>query len=163
MILYEQVAVEYPGTNAGYIGATTVDAARATRDDAPPPRSQAPTSRDTTRSSGAAPSSSPSSRAGNSRSSSARSSEDSNRTAGTLKEGSVFPDFNVQDIDNTPLSLSQFAGKIVLIDFWAAYNEESVSNIDAKMSIYRRYHGKGFEIIGINRDRSRAPMINFLN
>ena len=82
---------------------------------------------------------------------------------GALSEGSVFPDFSVKDIADAPLSLSQFAGKIILIDFWAAYNEESVADIDAKMSIYRRYHDKGFEIIGINRDRDRAPMINFLN
>lgn len=158
LLLYEQLAAEYPDTEAGYIAASTVDAARATADDAPPPpRSRA--------SAGESPSGRESISAGRSGSSSARSSgnDDNSRPTGTPAEGAVFPDFNVKDIDDSPLSLSQFAGKIILVDFWAAYNEASVSDIDAKMSIYRRYHDRGFEIIGINRDRDRAPMINFLN
>jgi len=158
MMLYEQVAADYPGTEAGYIAASTVDAARATADDAPPPqRSSASASRPA--------SGRESTSAGRSNASSARSStsDDNSRPTGTPTEGNTFPDFSVKDIDDAPVSLSQFAGQIILIDFWAAYNEDSVSNIDAKMSIYRRYHDKGFEIIGINRDRDRAPMINFIN
>ncbi len=168
LILYQQVATDYPGTPAGNEAAVTVEAARATADDQPPgPRSRASSSTSAGSSSSATSSSrrSGGSAARRSTSSSARSSsgEEPSRPAGSLAVGSTFPDFSVQDIDGTPLSLSQFAGDIILVDFWAAYNDASVATMDQKMSIYRRYHGKGFEIIGINRNRDRAPMINFLN
>lgn len=146
LILYEQAATDYPGTVAGVRAAMTVEAARATADDAPPPRAR--------RSSG---------RPERSRRPLTRSATDNTRRVGTPQVGAMFPDFTVQDLDELPLSTEQFRGQYLLVDFWSTSCDDCMRDMDRKMLVYRKYHDKGFEIIGINRDRDRAPMINYIN
>jgi len=74
----------------------------------------------------------------------------------------MFSDFSVQDLDDAPLSVSQYRGKILLVHFWAASKEDSVAELDAIMAAYRRYHDKGFEIISVSEDRDRAPLVNLI-
>ncbi len=39
----------------------------------------------------------------------------------TLQPGQPAPDFTLNDLDGQPVSLSQFKGKVVLLDFWASW------------------------------------------
>jgi peroxiredoxin len=79
-----------------------------------------------------------------------------------LRVGSKFPDFNTKDVKGNPLSLSRFENKVVLLDFWASWCGPCVGEIPNVKAAYKKYHGQGFEIIGISLDNSRDDFDQFL-
>jgi peroxiredoxin len=76
-----------------------------------------------------------------------------------LKVGLVAPDFIQTDSMQTQVSLSDFRGKYLLVDFWAAWcgpcRAENPNIVDA----YSKYHEKGFDILGVSLDDKRSKWI----
>ena len=69
------------------------------------------------------------------------------------KVGSIAPNFTLIDIDGHSLSLNSFRNKsIILLDFWASWCTPCRSEFPFLKDLYKKYHSKGFEIIGISRD-----------
>jgi peroxiredoxin/Skp family chaperone for outer membrane proteins len=79
-----------------------------------------------------------------------------------LAVGTRFPDFNVTDLSGRPLSLVNFQGKVVLVDFWATTSDSSRAELPQVRAAYRKYHDQGFEIIGISLDRDQAKFTEFI-
>lgn len=65
-----------------------------------------------------------------------------------LKPGEVFPDFSFTDFDGRTHRLSDYAGKRVLLDFWATWCAPCMEEIPK----LREMHAKGLEMIGMNVD-----------
>lgn len=59
------------------------------------------------------------------------------------------------DIDGRPVNIAQMKGKIVLIDFWATWCHPCVREIPKVVQLYKKYHKKGLEIIGISFDEDQ--------
>ncbi len=78
-----------------------------------------------------------------------------------LAVGSKFPDFEEQDVTGKPLSIARFKGKVVLVDFWATWCGPCIGELPNVLSAYEKYHGKGFEIVGISLDSDRAKLEKF--
>ncbi len=71
-----------------------------------------------------------------------------------LAVGNEAPEFTLGDINGNEISLSDFRGKYVFIDFWAAWcNPCRVENPVLK-EVYERFGGKDFEIISISLDET---------
>ena len=68
--------------------------------------------------------------------------------------GSVAPDFLVQDIDGREHRLSDYRGKVVLLDFFAIWCVPCMHELFHLTDVYSEYHGSGFEIIGIAPDET---------
>ncbi|MBV7530677.1 TlpA disulfide reductase family protein [Chitinophaga sp. sic0106] len=66
--------------------------------------------------------------------------------------GSVAHVFAKKDINGEPLSLADFKGKYVLVDFWASWCVPCRKGNPHLKSLYAKYKEKGFEIIGISDD-----------
>ena len=70
-----------------------------------------------------------------------------------LAVGTKFPDFNEKDLEGNPLSIANYKGKVVLIDFWATWCGPCVGELPNVIKTYQKHHDQGFEIIGISLDR----------
>ena len=79
-----------------------------------------------------------------------------------LAVGTVFPDFNEKDLAGKPLSVANYKGKVVLVDFWATWCGPCVGELPNVLKTYEKYHAKGFEIIGISLDDSKDALDKFI-
>lgn len=66
-------------------------------------------------------------------------------------EATAFPD-SAKDLDGKPVSLADYKGKVVLIDFWATWCGPCRAEMPNVVEAYEKYHDKGFEIIGASLD-----------
>ena len=70
--------------------------------------------------------------------------------------------FDVKSINGEKLSPAAYKGKVLLIDFWATWCGPCVAEMPNVKSVYAKYHGKGFEIVGISLDQSRDKLDMYL-
>jgi len=80
----------------------------------------------------------------------------------SLAIGAKFPDFSVQDLAGQPLSIATGKGKLVLINFWATWCAPCVAELPTLEKVYAKYHHQGFDIIGVNVDRNKDKLTDFL-
>lgn len=70
--------------------------------------------------------------------------------------GSKAPEFTIPDIDGEPISLSDFRGHYVLLDFWASWCKTCRAANPKLVEMYNTYHEQKFTIVGISVDESRT-------
>ena len=63
------------------------------------------------------------------------------------------PDFAVKDLKGREISLSNYSGKVVFLNFWATWCGPCKAEIPDFIEAYKQYKDKGMEIIGISVDR----------
>jgi thiol-disulfide isomerase/thioredoxin len=68
--------------------------------------------------------------------------------------------FKVKDLGDKDLSVESFKGKVVLIDFWATWCGPCVRELPNLLATYKKYHDKGFEIIGISLDKEDKTLLD---
>ena len=73
--------------------------------------------------------------------------------------GQVLPDFSAAvDLDGKPISLADYRGKVVLLDFWAVWCGPCLGEIPRIKAVYEKYHDQGFDVIGVSLDEDEAAL-----
>lgn len=69
--------------------------------------------------------------------------------------GQSAPEFTQNDAAGKPLSLSSLKGKYVLVDFWASWCGPCRAENPNVVKAYKKYHPKGFDILGVSLDEDK--------
>ena len=72
--------------------------------------------------------------------------------------GKPAPDFQVKNIKGEELSLKDFRGQVVFLDFWATWCGPCIAEMPKVKKTYEKHKDQKFEIIGISLDRSQLPL-----
>ena len=78
-----------------------------------------------------------------------------------MKERLPAPDFTLPNPDGRKVSLKDFRGKVVFLNFWATWCEFCKDEMPAMDRLYREFRGKGLEIVAVNVKDKRADALAF--
>ena len=70
-------------------------------------------------------------------------------------------DFTVTDINGRKLSLSDYKGKVILLDFWATWCTPCRAEIPHFVEMQQKLGPQGFQVIGISMDDEAKPVREF--
>ena len=68
------------------------------------------------------------------------------------KQNPVAPDFTLPQLDDKPLQLSSYRGKVILLDFWATWCHGCQLEIPWFAEFSHKYAGKGLTVVGVSLD-----------
>ena len=82
--------------------------------------------------------------------------------ANVITEGYAFPELTFTALNGDVINLVDYKGKVVLIDFWATWCGPCIATMPDLIKIYKEYHDKGFEIIGISLDSDQSQLESYI-
>ena len=71
-------------------------------------------------------------------------------------------DFAARALDGSSIRLSDYAGRVVLLDFWATWCGPCRTTIPEIAQLYERYHAQGFDVIGVSLDTNEEALRSFI-
>lgn len=77
--------------------------------------------------------------------------------------GSLAPDFQLKDLNGQTVSLSDFRGKAVLVNFWASWCGPCREEMPSLEVLYQRFKNRGLVVLGVSADdEGWEPIKQFL-
>ena len=78
----------------------------------------------------------------------------------TAYSGVAAPDFTLRNLKQKNVSLSDYKGKVVLVNFWATWCAPCKTEMPHIQKMYTDLKGKGFEVLAISVDERRDKIQN---
>jgi peroxiredoxin len=93
----------------------------------------------------------------------ANSGRASDSAGGAPRVGATAPDFSLLNLDGQPVSLSDFRGRLVLINFWATWCGPCEIEMPAIQAVYEKHQEEGFVVLAVAVDDSAKNVRRFIN
>ncbi len=77
--------------------------------------------------------------------------------------GKEAPDFTLKDMADADVTLASFKGKVIVVNFWATWCKPCKKEMPSLNELYNTYKDKGVVVLGVSVDRSKKPILKFLN
>ena len=82
--------------------------------------------------------------------------------ARTVESSRMAPDFALNDSQGAPIKLSDYKGRVVLLNFWATWCHGCVLEIPWFIEFQERYKDSGLSVIGVSIDEGWKPVKAFV-
>jgi peroxiredoxin len=79
-------------------------------------------------------------------------------TAFAADAGGPAPAFALTALTGEPATLSQYKGQVVMVNFWATWCGPCQQEMPLLDQMYKKYKPAGFTLIGVNVDKTAAPV-----
>lgn len=76
----------------------------------------------------------------------------------TFAIGEVAPEIAMSTLKGDLVKLSDMKGKFVVVDFWASWCGDCRRETPAMVELYKEYHPKGVEFLGVSFDTDAAKL-----
>lgn len=84
-------------------------------------------------------------------------------TANATEVGQAAPQFTLPTLQQgQPTALSQYAGKVVYLDFWASWCAPCRTSFPLLNKLHEKLKAQGFEVVAINLDEDKTKAEQFL-
>lgn len=71
------------------------------------------------------------------------------------------PDLSITDLNGTELRTAKYKGKVVLINFWAAWCTPCAEEVPQFISLQKKYQDQGLQVIGVSVEDDAGELRNF--
>jgi cytochrome c biogenesis protein CcmG, thiol:disulfide interchange protein DsbE len=71
------------------------------------------------------------------------------------------PDFSLTDLSGRHLRLSDYRGKVVVLDFWATWCDPCKQEIPHFIALQDKYGSQGLQVLGVSMDDDEPPVRQF--
>ena len=82
--------------------------------------------------------------------------------AGTIPPGSTAPDWKLPDLQDKPVHLSDFKGKVIILDFWATWCPPCVAEVPKFVALQKKFQDKDVVFIGVATDDLKPAVAAFI-
>ena len=76
--------------------------------------------------------------------------------------GKPVSDFSAVDLDGNPISLQDYCGEVVLLDFWAVWCGFCILEMPNVKRVYDTYKDQGFDVIGVSLDDEESELREYI-
>jgi peroxiredoxin len=82
--------------------------------------------------------------------------------ADQVRVGAPAPDFTLKDLQGNAVTLSEFKGKVVFLNFWATWCPPCRVEMPSMERLYEVYGDRGFVMLAVNVEQAAEPVLAFL-
>jgi cytochrome c biogenesis protein CcmG/thiol:disulfide interchange protein DsbE len=79
--------------------------------------------------------------------------------AGKFGAAAPAPEFKATDLEDKDVTLGDFQGKVVLVNFWATWCDPCRVEIPWLIEMQNKYGSQGFTVLGIAMDEEGKPVV----
>ncbi|QPJ64170.1 MAG: TlpA family protein disulfide reductase [Candidatus Nitrohelix vancouverensis] len=79
--------------------------------------------------------------------------------ASAQEQDMIAPEFSLNSLDGRTISLEQYRGKYLLINFWATWCGPCRMEMPSLERLHQRFKNKGFEVLAISNDMFGARVV----
>lgn len=80
-----------------------------------------------------------------------------------VEAGALAPDFSLKTLDGRTVTLSQFRGKVVFLNFWASWCPPCRAEMPSMERLNEVFAGKDFVMLAVNVEQDRGAVQAFLD
>lgn len=77
-------------------------------------------------------------------------------------EGEALPEFSLSDMQGNQHSLSDYRGKVVMVNFWATYCGPCIKEMPSMQRLKEKLSGKPFAILAVDMAEEKSAVERFL-